>query len=201
MAQSAGNFSISTTKLRKTNCKWREAPKLFYCFAWYWVKKLKVTIERENRKEIHQKQGKYSYEIQERWQFIIIFLQLNFLPVFFQVEFILPPGIQIDWNLHQMTAPYRGTKLMRLFWKLTKWTIICHYCMKNDLRWLNVGHFSCKSGIKSPMFKNFKKSFLNFVHHYCVVIWCKFQLIWTKVQGADTFGVIYLKMSILSVFL
>ena len=28
----------------------------------------------------------------------------------------------------------------------------------------------------------------------------KFQLIWTKIEGADTFGVIHLKISILSVF-
>ena len=28
----------------------------------------------------------------------------------------------------------------------------------------------------------------------------KFQLIWTKIEGADTFGLKYLKMSILSVF-
>ena len=37
-------------------------------------------------------------------------------------------------------------------------------------------------------------------YRYGVVIWCKFQLIWTKIEGADTFGVKYLKMSILSVF-
>ena len=33
-----------------------------------------------------------------------------------------------------------------------------------------------------------------------MVILCKFQLILTKIEGADTFGVNYLKMSILSFF-
>ena len=32
------------------------------------------------------------FELQEYWQFIITFLQLNFYPVFFQVEFIPPWG-------------------------------------------------------------------------------------------------------------
>ena len=51
---------------------------------------------------------------------------------------------------------------------------------------------------KITNFQNFQKAF---VPLYGVVIWCKFQLIWTKIEGADTFGVKYLKMSILSVFL
>ena len=33
-----------------------------------------------------------------------------------------------------------------------------------------------------------------------MVVWCKFQLFWTKIEGADTFGVKYLKITILSVF-
>ena len=54
---------------------------------------------------------------------------------------------------------------------------------------------------KIANFRNFQKSLLNFDPLYGVVIWCKFQLIWTKIEGADTFGVKYLKISILSVFL
>ena len=42
-------------------------------------------------------------------------------------------------------------------------------------------------------------SYREFTVH-SVIIWCKFQLIWTKIEGADMFGVKYLKMSILSVF-
>ena len=52
--------------------------------------------------------------------------------------------------------------------------------------------------------QNFEESFLNFVLLYGVVMRCKFQLIWTKIEGSDTFGVKYLKsisqISILSVF-
>ena len=33
-----------------------------------------------------------------------------------------------------------------------------------------------------------------------MVVWWKFQLFWTKIEGADTFGVKYLKITILSVF-
>ena len=53
---------------------------------------LKFTIERENREEIYKEHGNI-YELQGHWQFIITFLQLNFFPAFFQVEFIpLPWG-------------------------------------------------------------------------------------------------------------
>ena len=38
------------------------------------------------------KNGENIHELQKRWQIIIIFLQLNFFPVFLQVEFIPPPG-------------------------------------------------------------------------------------------------------------
>ena len=57
-----------------------------------------------------------------------------------------------------------------------------------------------KNWHKIANFQNFQKSLLNFVPLYGVVIWCKFQLILTKIEGADTFGVNYLKMSILSSF-
>ena len=50
-------------------------------------------------------------------------------------------------------------------------------------------------------FQYFLKSQRDFVPLYHVVIWCKFQLIWTKIEGADTFGVKYCKTSNLSVFL
>ena len=53
---------------------------------------------------------------------------------------------------------------------------------------------------KIANFQNFQKSLLNFAPLHGVVIWCKFQLMWTKIEGADTFGVKYLKMSILSLF-
>ena len=45
-------------------------------------------------------------------------------------------------------------------------------------------------------FQNVQKSLPNFVSLYSVVIWCEFQLIWTKIEGAGTFDVKYLKMSI-----
>ena len=53
---------------------------------------------------------------------------------------------------------------------------------------------------KIANFQNFQKNLLNFGALYGVVIWCKFQLIWTKIEGADTFGVKYLIMLILSIF-
>ena len=53
---------------------------------------------------------------------------------------------------------------------------------------------------KIANFQNFQKSLLNFGPLYGVVMWCKFQLIWTKIEGADTFGVKYLKISICLLF-
>ena len=74
-------------------------------------------------------------------------------------------------------------------------------CTKNYQKMPKLGPFFVKNWHKIANFKNVQKRLLNFVPLYDVVIWCKFQLIWTKIEGADTFGVKYLKMSILSVFL
>ena len=71
---------------------------------------------------------------------------------------------------------------------------------KNDLKMPKLRPFFVQKWHKIDNFQNLQESLLNFVYHYGVVIWCKFQLIWTKIEGADTFGVKYLKMSILSVF-
>ena len=40
------------------------------------------------------------YELKEHWQFIIIFLQLNFFPVFCQVEFSPLPGGAFSQNIY-----------------------------------------------------------------------------------------------------
>ena len=56
-------------------------------------------------------------------------------------------------------------------------------------------------GIKLEIFKKASLTFVSLLYLFGVVTWCKIQLIWTKIEGADTFGVKYLKMSILSVFL
>ena len=45
--------------------------------------------------------------------------------------------VQMSWNLHQMTTPYRGTKLRRLFWKFWKLVILCQFCTNNGLKCLN----------------------------------------------------------------
>ena len=46
----------------------------------------KVRKNKKDRKEINEEQEGYPW-IKERLQFIIISLQMNFFPVFFQVEF------------------------------------------------------------------------------------------------------------------
>ena len=99
--------------------------------------------------------------------------------------------VQISWNLHQMTTPYRGPKLRRLFWKFWKLAILCHFCTKNGLNLGILRPFFVQKWHKITNFQNFQKSLFNFVHLYGVVIWCKFQLIRTKIEGADRFGVKY----------
>ena len=43
-------------------------------------------------------------------------------------------------------------------------------------------------------FHNSQKSLPNFAPLHDVVIWCKFQTIWSKLEGTDTFGIKVLKM-------
>ena len=71
---------------------------------------------------------------------------------------------------------------------------------KNGLNLGILRPYFLKKWHKITNFQNFQKSLLNFGTLYDVVMWYKFQLIWTKIECADTFGVRYLKMSILSVF-
>ena len=82
--------------------------------------------------------------------------------------------VQISWNLHQMTTPYRGPKLRRLFWKFWKLAILCHFCTKNSLNLVILRSFFVLKWLKIINFQNFQKTLLNFVHLYSVVIWCKF---------------------------
>ena len=91
-------------------------------------------------------------------------------------------------------------KLRRLFWKFWKLTILCHFSTKNDLKMPKLRQFFVQKWHEIAILQNFQKNLLNFGPLYGVVILCKFQLIWTKFEGADTFGVKYLKISILSVF-
>ena len=84
------NVVISNTKLRVISCKWRKGTKTFYYFAWNCAKKLKLTITRENREEIYQNQAKYLW-ITGTLTDYHYFSPTEFLPRFFQVEFIPPP--------------------------------------------------------------------------------------------------------------
>ena len=45
--------------------------------------------------------------------------------------------------------------------------------------------------LKMANFQDLHNYLLDFIPQCCVFIWCKFQLIWTKIEGADTFGVKY----------
>ena len=85
--------------------------------------------------------------------------------------------VQISWNLHQMTTPYRGPKLRRLFWKFWKLAILCQFFTKNGLKMAIFRPFFVKNWHKTANFQNFQKSSLNFVPLYGRNIWCKFQLI------------------------
>ena len=64
------NFSLFCIKLCKKSWNWQLKRKIGKKFV-------------KNRENIHNSQ--------EPWQFIIIFLQLNFFPVFLEAECILPP--------------------------------------------------------------------------------------------------------------
>ena len=59
MARSAENFSICNTKLRKKAADCAKRRKFFIILHEIVQNKLKLTIEKENREEIHQNQGKY----------------------------------------------------------------------------------------------------------------------------------------------
>ena len=57
--------------------------------------------------------------------------------------------------------------------------ILCHFCTKNCH---NLGILRSFFVKKWHAIANFQKNLLNFAPLYCVVIWCKFQLIRTKIQ-------------------
>ena len=71
--------------------------------------------------------------------------------------------VQISRNLHQMTTPYRGPKLRRLYWKFWKFAILCHYFMKNDLKIAKLKLYFVQKWHKINNFQNSRKVSLNLV--------------------------------------
>ena len=63
-------------------------------------------------------------------------------------------------------------------------SILCQFCKKNGLALGIFRQFLCKN-----FCVNFQKKLVQILY--------KFQLIWTKIEGADMFEVKYFKMSIL----
>ena len=73
-------------------------------------------------------------------------------------------------------------------WKFLKLAILCQFYTKNSPNLGIFRPFFVQNWHKIANFQNFRKSSSYFVPLYGMVIWCKFQLIWPKVKGADTFG-------------
>ena len=89
MARSTKSFTFLTQNCVKkaTNGLQRQKSSLFCTKL---CKKVEIdTVKRKIGKKFI-KSRENIYQLQKHWQFIIIFLQLNFFPVFFRVEFIPP---------------------------------------------------------------------------------------------------------------
>ena len=78
--------------------------------------------------------------------------------------------------------------------------ILCHFSSKNDLKMTEFRPFFMQKWHKITTFQIFVKRLLNFVLHG-VVILCKFELIRTKIKGANMFGAEYFRMFIVWSFL
>ena len=77
---------------------------------------------------------------------------------------------------------FRETKLRELLKTLKNWRFYATFAKKWPLGILRP--FFVQKWHKIANFQNFQKNLLNFGALYGVVIWCKFQLIWTKIEGA-----------------
>ena len=64
-----------------------------------------------------------------------------------------------------MFSSYSGTKLRELFENFENWRFYANFSQKMAWKWLSLGHFSWKIGMKPPIFRLFKKALLTLFPH------------------------------------
>ena len=98
-------FLPTPVQIFMASFKWRKAPEIFHHFAWNSAKKLKLTIEKENRGKIHQKREKYPW-ITGTLKVCHYFTPTKFLPCFFPSWISPPPPGRRFWPKYLPLLPY-----------------------------------------------------------------------------------------------